>query len=386
MRRITLPIVALLAAPLIVACIPGAGGSATEDDGPQIPISASLEVRFPPTPVRAEGKMQLVYELHITDLSDSGLALTRAAVFDSDDRLHPMRVYEGPDVSESASRRLEVVRGSAIGVLVLYVWLAVDEEELPSRLFHRVTLRDGDGRAAQIEGGTVDVSTDAPVIIGPPVRGGSWVTGNGPSNASAHRRALYGVAGAERIAQRFATDWVRTDPGRPVGSTSETFEGDRSVNSSHYAYGAEVLAVADGVVTAVVDGVPDNVPGAPAQPVLDENLGGNYIILDLDGGRFALYAHLQPRSIRVRLGDRVRRGDVLARIGNSGHSSKPHLHFHIADANSLLQAEGLPYVFESFESVGRLTADLNSVDAAHAGDRRLEMPLANTIVRFRAAD
>ncbi len=132
--------------------------------------------------------------------------------------------------------------------------------------------------------------------------------------------------------------------------------------------------------------MPDNVPAAPAQPVLDENLGGNYVIVDLGERRFAFFAHLQPRSIRVRVGDRVRRGDVLARIGNSGHSSKPHLHFHIADANSPLRAEGLPYVFESFESAGRFTADLSSVDATHAGERRLEMPLANTIVRFRATD
>ena len=64
---------------------------------------------------------------------------------------------------------------------------------------------------------------------------------------------------------------------------------------------------------------------------------------------FAFYAHLQPKGIRVKVGDKVRRGQVLALLGNSGNSDAPHLHFHVTDGNSPLGAEGLPYVIESFE-------------------------------------
>ena len=76
----------------------------------------------------------------------------------------------------------------------------------------------------------------------------------------------------------------------------------------------------------------------------------NYVILALGNGGLAFYAHLQPGRLRVKPGDRVRRGQVLGLLGNSGNSDAPHLHFHISDANSL-ESEGLPYVFDSFETL-----------------------------------
>ena len=68
-----------------------------------------------------------------------------------------------------------------------------------------------------------------------------------------------------------------------------------------------------------------------------------YVVLDLGGGRFAFYAHLQPGSLRVKAGDRVKAGQVLGLVGNSGNSTEPHLHFHISNGISPLGSEGLPY-------------------------------------------
>src|SRR5262249_6401837 len=148
--------------------------------------------------------------------------------------------------------------------------------------------------------------------------------------------------------QRFAIDWTQ------IGEDGKPFQGDRSRNSNFYAYGAEVLAVANAVVADVKDGIPDNDPGKKAVPITLETIGGNYVILDLGRGNFALYAHLQPKSIRVRVGQKVRRGQVLALLGNSGNAEGPHLHFHVTNANSVLGAEGVPYVFESFDLQGIL--------------------------------
>jgi murein DD-endopeptidase MepM/ murein hydrolase activator NlpD len=89
---------------------------------------------------------------------------------------------------------------------------------------------------------------------------------------------------------------------------------------------------------------------SPSRP---ERASGNYVSLDLGGGRFAFYEHLQQDSIRVKAGERVKRGQVIARLGASGStSSGPHLHFHVADANSLLGAEGLPFVFRRYTRFG----------------------------------
>ena len=83
-----------------------------------------------------------------------------------------------------------------------------------------------------------------------------------------------------------------------------------------------------------------------AVPITSETVGGNHIVLDLGGGRYAFYAHLQPGSLKVKVGDRVTRGQVIGLVGNSGNSTEPHLHFHISDGVSPLGSEGLPYVLD----------------------------------------
>jgi murein DD-endopeptidase MepM/ murein hydrolase activator NlpD len=112
-----------------------------------------------------------------------------------------------------------------------------------------------------------------------------------------------------------------------------------------------------------------------------ETVGGNHIIMDLGGGRFAFYAHLQPGSLRVKNGDKVRRGQVLGLVGNSGNSTEPHLHFHISDANSPLSSEGLPYVFPSFEVQGRGWGWKPGASPT-TEKRKDEMPMELEVIRF----
>jgi len=207
-------------------------------------------------------------------------------------------------------------------------------------------------------------------VIGAPLRGDNWMAANGPSNTSGHRRALIPVEGKARIAQRFAIDWVRINP------DGTTFTGDPKDNKNYRAYGSEALAVADGAVTEVKDGIPENVPGinSRAVPITLETVGGNHVILDIGHGRCAFYAHLQPGSLKVKLGDHVRRGQVLGLVGNSGNSTEPHLHFHLSDGNSPLGSEGIPYALESFTT--KFKGD------ASAKQHKLEMPTEDEIVTF----
>jgi murein DD-endopeptidase MepM/ murein hydrolase activator NlpD len=216
-------------------------------------------------------------------------------------------------------------------------------------------------------------------VLGPPLRGGDWLAANGPSNTSGHRRALVPIDGGTYIAQRFATDWAR------IGADGRLVDGDPVDNASYHGYGAEVIAVADAVVASVTDGIPENAAGSPplrsaaardtlrAVPLTLETVGGNYVILDLGQGRYAFYGHLIPGSLRVKPGDRVRRGQVIGLLGNSGNSTGPHLHFHLSDRNTALAAEGVPYVID-----GR---DL--MRGPGEWERRTnELPIQNERVRF----
>ncbi|HEX2660814.1 MAG TPA: M23 family metallopeptidase, partial [Polyangia bacterium] len=109
------------------------------------------------------------------------------------------------------------------------------------------------------------------------------------------------------------------------------------------------------------DGMAENTPTEPLPPPTIESAPGNYVVEQLDDGRFALYAHMRPGSPRVKVGDRVRRGQVLGLVGNSGNSTGPHLHFHITDGPSPLGSNGLPYVFDRFDLLA--TVDLDDPNA-----------------------
>jgi len=152
--------------------------------------------------------------------------------------------------------------------------------------------------------------------------------------------------GVAQIARRYAIDWK-------IYQNGQMYAGDARDVRSYFSYGQEVLAVADGEVVQARDGMPDNIPRTaagftPAVPISMDTVAGNFIVLALGDGQFAQYAHLQPGSLRVKTGDRVRRGEVVARVGGSGDARWPHLHFQVADSPDILASEGLPYLLDQY--------------------------------------
>jgi murein DD-endopeptidase MepM/ murein hydrolase activator NlpD len=116
---------------------------------------------------------------------------------------------------------------------------------------------------------------------------------------------------------------------------------------------------------------------------------GNDVVVDLGGGKFAFYAHLQPHSLRVRVGDRVQRGQVLGLVGNSGNSTAPHLHFQISDGPQIATADSLPYEFAHFSSPGTVTDEdallsgrITAVGPRLAGAHHDQLPLNLEVVNF----
>jgi murein DD-endopeptidase MepM/ murein hydrolase activator NlpD len=183
---------------------------------------------------------------------------------------------------------------------------------------------------------------------------------------------LWVVDGVAQISRRYAFDWKKYD------AQGKSWSGDQRDVHAYYAYGQKVVAVADGTVVAAIDGYPDNIPRTPAGfeaavPVTLESIAGNRVVIDLGGGQYAYYAHLQPGSVRVKAGQRVRRGLPLARVGSSGDAREPHLHFQVNDRPDVLASEGLPQLFDRYRT--------RNGDGAWV-TRTHEYPMGDAVVDF----
>jgi len=353
---------------------------------PVKPFTAPLDIYVPiaPTAFAANGKMHLVYELHVANYGGVDCSLTHLEILSAGNE-KPIASYTAAEVEANTVRpgqpgALPKTKLAAGSTAVIFLWLTLDNpNDLPAAVRHKISMKVGAyPEDLTIETPPLTINRKSVVVLSPPLRGDNWLAGNGPSNTSAHRRALIPVDGRSWISQRFAIDWVRLFP------DGATFHGDKADNKNYRAYGEEALAVADGVVTEVKDGIPQNIPGptSRAVPITLETVGGNHVILDLGNGIFAFYAHLQPGSIRVHVGDKVTRGQVLGLVGNSGNATEPHLHFDICDRSSMLACEGLPYAFPSFDvqgsGFGWKSAESKDAPVAH----KMELPLESQVVRF----
>lgn len=356
--------------------------------GAALPPFLEIRVPKPPTVATGGGGSFLAYEIHVTNFAQQAMTLRRVEVSTtdrsggrtvilalSDSAL--TRSLSRPGTTTPPAERARLAGGARA---VVWLWVPVDRKAPPASIVNRLVLEQGAGDSVttqMLDGPAISVSGEG-APIGPPLRGGVWLAGNGPDPLSGHRRALIPIGGTPSIAQRFAIDWVR------IGDDQRTFTGDSLKNSSYHAYGVDALAVADGMVVETKDSIPENVPGinSRAVPITLETVGGNHVIVDLGGGRYAFYAHLQPGSLKVKVGARVRKGQVLGLVGNSGNSTEPHLHFHLSDGNSPLGSEGLPYLYDSFELVGRCRSFGSGCETSETGPRPRDMPLANMLVRF----
>lgn len=136
--------------------------------------------------------------------------------------------------------------------------------------------------------------------------------------------------------QRFAFDFVG------VNEEDKTHKGEGLVNEDYYAFEREILAPADGVVTDVIRGVRDNLPGSMNQ----FSALGNTVVIEHRPHEVSVLAHLQLGNIRVKVGDKVKRGQVIGLCGNSGNSSEPHLHYHLQNTPIIQAGTGIKVRFE----------------------------------------
>lgn len=346
-----------------------------EDAGPAALTLTSIAEPRPVT--TSDGEQHLLYEVLLANVASTAQTLTSLEMRGARRRA-PLVSASGDALAsllvgvDAATRTLEP-GGFALAFLDVTFERG---EPLPKRL-RTVVSSDGELGAAQAAV-DVDVVRERPIRLAPPLRGERLIAVNGCCDG-AHRRAVLLSEQGSFGAQRYAIDFVRID-----GLTS--FAGDPSDNGSYFIFGDDVLAVSDGLIVEARDGMRENDPTQPLPPFDPNTAAGNFVLQDLGEGHFALYAHFQNGSVRVRPGERVRRGQVLGRVGNTGNSTEPHLHFHVSNGPSPLFSDGLPYVFERFELEAHV--DLSGPEPAivptpEPRTRRKRLPLALEILTFR---
>lgn len=380
-------------APLLLAialAMAPVAAAATAAKPSVVPVDARVPV--PPTAIRSGDAWHLLYELRLSNFSGRPMPLEHVEVLREDGT--SLAGFSGPGLASmlaspalAAGAQDTTLAPGTFATLFLEVVVPATAAP-PARLSHRLLFTSPAGTdpsRTTLEGPRVDVApAQGAVVLGPPLGGGNWLAANGLSNDSDHRRTLVTVDGQARIAQRYAVDLVQLD------ADGRAFTGDASKNAQWSGYRAPVLAVADGQVTAVRDDLPDNTPGQlPATKISLDTIGGNTVALDIGHGRHVLYGHLVPGSIRVAPGQRVRKGEVIGELGNSGQSDAPHLHLQVADADSALAAEGLPYVFDCLRERGGVASVDAALEAAGAwtpvqdgATRSRALPGANEVFSF----
>ena len=324
-----------------------------------------VAVENAPVPFRGtDGNTHLVYELFVTNFSSGPAFVEGAEVLSGDAVLARLDAAAVASRLQPAGQR-EFTGTLAPGMqalLFLHVTLTPNAP-VPQKLSHRIAAQVAaapPGRQDMRErGGEILVRKSDVVTIGPPLAGTRFIAADSCCDASRHTRAALPVDGRVVIAQRFAVDWEQLD------DAGRIYAGAPNEPRNYTIYDKDVLAVQDATVVSVLDGLPDQPPGKMPEGIAIEDADGNSIVLDLGGGRFALYAHLRAGSITVKPGERVKLGQVMAHVGNSGNTIAPHLHFHVMDAPIPLAANGLPYAIDAFTITGT-TSGTAAFDKAEA--------------------
>jgi murein DD-endopeptidase MepM/ murein hydrolase activator NlpD len=299
----------------------------------------ALQVEAPGTPQYvhgSDGREHLEYDLIITNVFTAEATLTSLEVRGDGRRLLVLRgaalaAVTLPPFGSAPTAR--IAPASTVVTLVDIAMPAAAGRAVPPHVTNRIQYAiPPDAPARSLIGSTTVTApllrTDrrAPVVIAPPLRGSGWVNLNGccSNPTSPHRNIVLSQNGTYVTPEIFAIDWIRLVDGR-------LYTGDGTKNSDWPAYGAPLYAVADGTVVSTVNNLPDIPPRAAPNLSGPQDYGGNSVSIKIGPDRYAVYAHLQAGSVRVRRGQRVRTGQVIGRLGNSGNTTAPHLHFGIQE-------------------------------------------------------
>ena len=311
-----------------------------------------------------DGKDHVEYELLVVNVFSEPVTLSSVTVLDPAGK-ELMRIEGGSLAAATqtlfAKTATPVVPASA--AVSVDVDLMLPPDTAPERVTHRIayTLKADSELALMVGSLEVDapevaINRQPAIVIRPPLKGDGWLTTTACCKPNVHRDERIAIDGVRiETGETFAVDWAKVKNDR-------LFDGDGKRVEQYYGFGEDVLAIADGTVVSIHDGMPDQTPFVFMVPKSKSDYGGNNLILEIAPNVFAWYAHLRQGSITVKVGDAVRAGAPIAKLGNTGPSEGPHLHLGLINKPDAIAGRSLPFVFDSFTLVGAIDFDASKGD------------------------
>ena len=343
-----------------------AATTAAPSDGPSavtpltvVPIGDPLHVPG------SDGKQHIDYDLLISNVFTVPVTLTSVEV--RGDNGTPVLTLQGgalAGVTESPFLQKAVDPAAQVpvsGSVTVEIDVILPAGRLPAKLDHVVkwsvpadapALAVIGSSTGQVAGPTLSVSPVEPVVIAAPLKGDGWTSLQGCCVPNGHRSLRYGLDGSHLTkAEMFAVDWIRLQNGF-------WFTGDGSTVEQYPYLRSDLLAAADGTVVKVRDGMPNETPNEPPRNVKQpQDYVGNSVVIQIAPDRYAIYAHIDPGTITVKVGDKVTTGQTIGKLGSSGNSTAPHLHFAITDNADFLAATSIPFVIDNWTLQGTTSLD-----------------------------
>ena len=374
---------------------PGALAQIAPPDGPSPEVTAiHVKAIDPPRFVfGSDRRTHVEYDLVITNAFTDEVTLKSLTVRAGGKRLLKLTGQElaAHTVTFLSAKPSAEIPPSATRLVLLDVVLPRSAgRRAPARLSNRIHYSIPQGapfRAAigstTVHGPVLSTVRRAPLLISSPLRGSGWVAAQGccEDPTSPHRTAVLSANGTYVNAEMFDIDWIQMVDG-------SLYRGDGKQVNDYPAFGAPIYAVAKGRVVSTISDRPE-VPPMETNPNVrtPDDFGGNEIVEKLRPGVYAYYEHLQTDSVIVKRGQVVHAGQMIARLGNTGNTTAPHLHFGIHDGPRPLTSNSLPFEIDHYALQGSLdpaTTPTHLIIGGPSGPRRRSYPLIGSVFTFPA--
>lgn len=321
---------------------------------PKEETSFELRVTFLPVEVKStNGKVNLLYGVEVPNFEKEGYTLKDFQVLNAatgnilcsiKDTTKYLLLHKASEKSipgeDSFTPKAEH------STYRITIGLVLEPAQVPQKIKHKLILVK-DAKEKIIEGTETTVTKGQIHVLASPLKGERLVSGATTSLESNHHPGIQlTYKGKTTVIERFCVDWLKVD------ENGNYFTGDIKVNENWFVYGQNVYSVADGYVISSQDGLPDQIPFEKNDTNIYDATGNNVVIL-ISGG-YAVYCHFKPGSVTVKAGQKITKGQLIGKVGNSGDSDAPHLHFGLHSEFPYYISESIPYYIASLEKIGSL--------------------------------